>query len=175
MPELILHHYAGSPFSEKVRLILGFKGMTWTAVTVPVMMPKPDVVALTGGYRRTPFMQIGADIYCDSALVSRVIETLTPEPSIYPDWAGGVAQMVAHWADTALFWCAVPYTLQPAGKAHIFAGAPPDFLKSFSADRSAMTVGMRRPTPSRSLTFLMCSSSARLPAQKNIVIFMMPW
>ena len=25
MPQLILHHYASSPFSEKVRLALGFK------------------------------------------------------------------------------------------------------------------------------------------------------
>ena len=72
MSELILHHYANSPFSEKVRLVLGLKGLSWRSVTVPVMMPKPDVLALTGGYRRTPFMQIGADIYCDSALMCRV-------------------------------------------------------------------------------------------------------
>ncbi len=55
MSELILHHYANSPFSEKVRLVLGLKGLSWRSVTVPVMMPKPDVLALTGGYRRTPF------------------------------------------------------------------------------------------------------------------------
>ncbi|HEY2977588.1 MAG TPA: glutathione S-transferase N-terminal domain-containing protein, partial [Burkholderiaceae bacterium] len=57
--ELILHHYATSPFSEKVRLILGYKGLAWRSVTVPVILPKPDVVALTGGYRKTPFLQIG--------------------------------------------------------------------------------------------------------------------
>ncbi|MGS0756332.1 hypothetical protein ACVBEH_17860 [Roseateles sp. GG27B] len=38
------------------------------------MLPKPDVAALTGGYRRTPFLQIGGDIYCDTALMCRVIE-----------------------------------------------------------------------------------------------------
>ncbi|HEX3138977.1 MAG TPA: glutathione S-transferase N-terminal domain-containing protein, partial [Rhizobacter sp.] len=74
MRELILHHYDGSPFSEKVRLILGYKSLAWKSVKVPVMLPKPDVVALTGGYRRTPFMQIGADIYCDTSLMSRVID-----------------------------------------------------------------------------------------------------
>src|ERR671939_167958 len=62
MHDLILHHYASSPFSEKIRLILGFKGLAWKSVTVPVILPKPDVVALTGGYRRTPFLQIGADV-----------------------------------------------------------------------------------------------------------------
>ena len=50
MDDLILHHYAGSPFAEKVRLILGFKALPWRSVTVPSVMPKPDLVALTGGY-----------------------------------------------------------------------------------------------------------------------------
>jgi glutathione S-transferase len=146
MHDLILHHYAGSPFSEKVRLVLGFKSLAWKSVTVPVTLPKPDVIALTGGYRRTPFLQIGADIYCDSALMCRVIDRLAPTPPLYPPSAGGAQHMVAQWADTALFWTAIPYTMQPAGAQHIFAGAPPDYLKTFAADRAAMTAGMRRST-----------------------------
>jgi glutathione S-transferase len=114
-----------------------------------VTLPKPDVIALTGGYRRTPFLQIGADIYCDSALMCRVIDRLAPTPPLYPAAAGGVQNMLAQWADTALFWTAIPYTMQPAGVAHMFAGAPPEMLKAFGADRAAMTAGfMRRPTPS---------------------------
>ena len=74
MSELILHHYAMSPYAQKVRLVFGFKGLAWRSVTVPTVMPKPDVVALTGGYRRTPFLQVGADIYCDTALVCRVVD-----------------------------------------------------------------------------------------------------
>jgi len=148
MNEFILHHYAGSPFSEKVRLIFGFKGLAWKSVTVPVILPKPDVVALTGGYRRTPFLQVGADIYCDTALMCRVIDRIAPTPPLYPAAAGGAQHMLAQWADTALFWTAIPYTMQPAGVAHIFAGAPPEMLKAFGADRAAMTAGFtRRPTP----------------------------
>ncbi len=146
MSHLILHHYPGSPFSEKVRLVFGFKGLAWKSVTVPVMLPKPDVIALTGGYRRTPFLQIGADIYCDSALMCRVIDRLAPQPSLYPASAGGAASIVAQWADSALFWIAVPYTMQPAGVQHIFAGAPPEFLTAFRSDRAAMTTGIRRAT-----------------------------
>jgi len=147
MSDLILHHYAGSPFSEKVRLVLGYKRLAWKSVTVPVMQPKPDVIALTGGYRRTPFLQIGADIYCDSALMCRVIDRIAPQPPLYPVASGGVANVVAQWADSALFWVAVPFTLQPAGVPHVFSGASPEFLKAFGADRAAMTAGMRRAAP----------------------------
>jgi glutathione S-transferase len=147
MNDLILHHYDGSPFSEKIRLILGFKGLGWRSVRVPVMLPKPDVVALTGGYRRTPFLQVGGDVYCDTALMARVIDRLAPAPPLYPESAGGQQHVLAQWADSALFWCAIPYTMQPAGAAHLFGGAPPDFLKEFRADRALMTAGMRRATP----------------------------
>ena len=84
MPELVLHHYPTSPFSEKVRLVLGFKRLAWRSVIVPSLLPKPDVMALTGGYRRTPFLQIGADIYCDSALMCRVIDALHLNPRCIP-------------------------------------------------------------------------------------------
>ena len=144
MSELILHHYATSPFSEKVRLVLGMKGLRWRSVTVPMILPKPDVVALTGGYRRTPFLQIGADVYCDSFLMCRVIERIAPEPPLYPAPIAGLAEIVAQWADSTLFWTAVPYTMQPAGAAHLLAGAPPETLKAFGADRAAMNPSMRR-------------------------------
>ena len=35
---IVLHQYAGSPFAEKVRLILGFKGLAWSAVAIPEPM-----------------------------------------------------------------------------------------------------------------------------------------
>jgi glutathione S-transferase len=146
MTELILHHYAGSPFSEKMRLIFGFKAMSWRSVIVPAILPKPDVMALTGGYRRTPFMQIGADIYCDTALMCRVIDTLNPEPPLYPASTSGVAEIIAQWADTTLFWTAVPFTMQPAGVVHILASATPEVLKAFGADRAAMSPNFKRAT-----------------------------
>jgi len=146
MSELILHHYDGSPFSEKVRLVLGFKRLTWCSVRVPVVMPKPDVIALTGGYRRTPFMQIGADIYCDTALMCGVIDRLAPQPQLYPASATGLQHALAQWADSSLFWSAVPFTMQPAGVAHVLSGASPEQVKAFAVDRAAMTGGTRRVT-----------------------------
>ena len=78
----ILHHYQTSPFSEKVRLVLGYKNLAWRSVLVPSIMPKPDVLALTGGYRKTPFLQIGADVYCDTELMCEVLEHLQPQPRL---------------------------------------------------------------------------------------------
>ena len=146
MPDLILHHYPASPFSEKVRLILGFKGLAWHSVIVPSLLPKPDVTALTGGYRRTPFMQIGADLYCDTALMCRVIDALHPEPPLYPAATAGLGEIVAQWADTTLFWAAIPSTMQPAGVGHVMKGATPESLKAFGADRAAMNPNLRRAT-----------------------------
>jgi glutathione S-transferase len=147
MPDLILHHYPTSPFSEKVRLILGHKKLNWQSVNIPRIMPKPDVIALTGGYRRTPFLQIGADIYCDTALICDVLEHRQPEPTLYPEHLKGAARVLAQWADSTLFWAAMGYSLQPRGAAAMFEGAPPEVAKAFAADRGAMTVGMTRLRP----------------------------
>jgi glutathione S-transferase len=147
MAQLLLHHYPGSPFAEKARALLGFKGLQWTSVRIPEIMPKPDVTALTGGYRKTPLLQLGADIYCDTALIADVLERLAPTPTLYPRESEGLARILAQWADSTLFWTAIPYTTQPAGIVHVFKGATPEFLKALGADRAAMTAGMRRVTP----------------------------
>jgi glutathione S-transferase len=75
----------------------------------------------------------------------RVVEQKAPTPSLWPAGAAGT-DILAQWADSDLFWAAIPYAMQPAGAAAIFAGAPPEFLQAFAADRAAMTAGMRRPT-----------------------------
>ena len=164
MHPFILHHYANSPFSEKVRLIFGAKGMAWHSVHVPSMLPKPDVVALTGGYRRTPFLQRGADIWCDTALMARVIDRAQPEPPLYPAGVAGLAQTLAQWADFTLFWAVIPYTLQPQGLTHVMAGVPPEGLKAFAADRAPFTAGMVRQTPADA-TVALTAYLARLEEQ----------
>ena len=142
--ELILHHYPSSPFSEKIRLVLGMKQLAWKSVIVPSVAPKPDVVALTGGYRRTPFLQVGADVYCDTALICDVLEHAQPEPALYPPHLKGVARVFAQWADTTLFWAAMAYNLQPKGAGVLFANLPQAAQQAFVADRRAMSGGMHR-------------------------------
>lgn len=143
--DLILHHYEGSPYAEKARLMLGYKGLPWRSVNIPVVMPKPDLTALTGGYRRTPVLQVGADIYCDTALIACVLEQRAPEPTLFPASAP-LAPLLAQWIDLALFWNVIVHTMQPAGAANIFAGAPPEAMKAFAADRAPFAAPLRRPT-----------------------------
>ena len=143
MTEPVLHHYPFSPFAEKVRAMLGFKGLAWKSVQIPPVMPKPDVVALTGGYRKTPILQIGADIYCDTALIARVLERLKPAPSLFPQGDTIAVQAAAHFADTTLFGLTVPIAYQPgSGMMKVYlADATPEYLANFGKDRAAMRQG----------------------------------
>jgi glutathione S-transferase len=81
---IILHHFDRSPFSEKIRVVFGHKGLSWKSVRIPPIMPKPDLMPLTGGYRRTPVMQIGADVFCDTQIIIREIERRFPSPTLFP-------------------------------------------------------------------------------------------
>jgi glutathione S-transferase len=132
LPELLLHQYDTSPFSEKVRKVLAHKRLAWGAVDQPNIMPKPDLVPLTGGYRRIPVLQVGADVYCDTQLIVRVLERRHPEPTIFPDGGEATAQAWNLWADRLLFMPVV---------AVVFADLGPFVPKAFMDDRSKMMPG----------------------------------
>jgi glutathione S-transferase len=140
MTDFILHHYPNSPFSEKIRLIFGAKKLAWKSVIIPAILPKPDVLALTGGYRKTPILQIGADIYCDSALIAQKIDELAPSPSLYPAKHAATVLALSQWADTFLFQVAVALVFKPANLLHMF-GNSPETLEAFQKDRAAMRAG----------------------------------
>lgn len=103
MSDLILHHFDPSPFAEKIRLVFGLKRLAWRSVDIPMVPPKPDLVALTGGYRRTPVLQVGADIYCDTRLIALELERRFPEPTLFPGATRGLALALASWADRSFF------------------------------------------------------------------------
>ena len=127
--------------------MLGYKNLSWKSVVIPMVSPKPDVVALTGGYRKTPVLQIGADIYCDTALIADVLEHIQHLPTLYPEPSKGMARTLAQWADTTLFWTSMAFNMQPKGLAQIFDRAPPEAAKIFAEDRKAMSAGMARQRP----------------------------
>jgi glutathione S-transferase len=127
--EIILHHYAASPFSEKIRVALGIKQLAWRSVDIPNMLPKPDVMPLTGGYRKTPVMQIGADIYCDTQIILRELERRYPSPSIFPV-KNGLAYGIGFWSDRPFFMASV---------AIVFAELGHLVPEEFKQDRAKMS------------------------------------
>ena len=151
MHELILHHYDASPFAEKARLMLGFKQLSWRSVDIPRMMPKPDLTALTGGYRKTPVLQVGADIYCDTALIARRLEAEKATPSLFPEGQEFVVASFAQWADSVVFQHAVSLVFQPESMAVRMGKLPAEVIKAFMADRARLFSG---------------GSASRLPAEQ---------
>lgn len=127
---IILHHYDTSPFSEKIRLALRLKNLAWSSVKIPNIMPKPDLVSLTGGYRRTPVMQIGADIFCDTAAILAEVERRYPMPALARPGHEGLDKMVAMWADRVWFQCSVGV---------IFGAIGDSVPESFRKDREALS------------------------------------
>lgn len=141
MPKIILHHYPESPFAEKIRLLLGFKQAGYGAVTVPAIMPKPGLVPLTGGYRRTPVLQCGADVYCDTALIARVLDDLFPDESIFPAHSEAAVAAMARWTDSVFFRAAIGIAFQPRALAENPRFQAPAALDAFLRDRRAFAGG----------------------------------
>jgi glutathione S-transferase len=126
MTDIILHNYPQSPVAEKTRKAFGVKDLEWANVTIPRIPPKPDLLPLTGGYRRTPVMQIGADIYCDSQCVLMELDRRFPEPPFQANWGE------ARWSDEILFGLAVKLVL---------GGNADDLPAEFAKDRGRLYIG----------------------------------
>lgn len=127
-PAIILHHYDPSPFSEKVRLALGMKQAAWKSVIVAPMPPRPHLALLTGGYRRIPVLQVGADVYCDTSVILPALERLCPEPTLYPGGGRGLAQSAAFNWERSIWVAAIGV------KVHFAGNAPDAFLKDRKDD-----------------------------------------
>ena len=127
---IILHQFQRSPYSEKIRLAFRLKRMPWASVDIPPILPKPDLMPLTGGYRRTPVLQIGADVYCDTSLMFAELEKRAPTPSLAHRGHEGLEKMVAGWTNGKWFQTSVGVIFGAIGK---------DMPKAFIEDRSKMS------------------------------------
>jgi glutathione S-transferase len=84
-------------------VVFGFKKLSWTSVLISRIMPRPDLMPLTGGYRRTPVMQIGADIYCDTQIIIRELDARFPNPPLLPRGNRGLPWALGMWTDRIFF------------------------------------------------------------------------
>lgn len=124
MADIILHHYPFSSFSEKVRAALGRKGLAWRSVEIAGLPPRPLLTPLTGGYRRAPVLQVGADIYCDTNIILPALDRLCPQPSLYPAGSEGVAQGLGFAWERQMWIPTIGVLVHYIGE-HI----PPEFIK----------------------------------------------
>jgi glutathione S-transferase len=138
MNDIILHHYPGSLFSEKIRLLLGYLKLPWRSVTIAPIMPRPLLMPLTGGYRRTPVMQQGADVWCDTKIIAERLAAIAGDRALHP---GFDAQRVAEWADSQLFRIVVAVTFQPRAVAATMSTLSETELAAFQRDRAELAKG----------------------------------
>lgn len=139
MSSLYLHHYPPSLFSEKIRVLLGYLGESWNSVIIPPIMPRPLLMPLSGGYRKTPVFQDGANVYCDSDVIVRMLAERAGKSSLYAH--GFAADRVAEWADTQLFRTAVALNFAPAALAEQMKAMKPEEMQAFAEDRAKLSEG----------------------------------
>jgi len=132
MSDIILHHYPPSPVSEKIRVAMGFKKLTWKSVEQNRLPDRPELFAMTGGYRRIPVMQIGADIYCDTQCIFRELERRFPKPSFHPSGNSGASFGLSRWIDSEFFELGVRVAFAPVADS-----LPPELV----ADRTRLYFG----------------------------------
>ncbi|MDH3641114.1 MAG: glutathione S-transferase family protein [Gammaproteobacteria bacterium] len=133
---IYLHHYPASLFSEKVRLLLGFHGLAWNSVTIASVMPRPLLMPLSGGYRKTPILQIDANVYCDTKVIGQALARHCEDHALYR--AGFAAHRVADWADTQLFQVTVALNFRPEALATMMSQFSAEEAAAFALDRAEL-------------------------------------
>ncbi|KAI8810131.1 thioredoxin-like protein [Cladochytrium replicatum] len=145
--QIVLHHYPGSPYSEKVRLALRLKKIPFVTLPVAEIPPRPATFALTGGFRRIPVLQIAGNIYCDSALILDELDRRFPETTLTPARQDGeteaLSRILGFWIDGPIFKnviAALPWEFMPESfrkdRASLFMGKPDIDVENAKAGRS---------------------------------------
>lgn len=122
---IIVHAYDASPFTQRVLRMLGVKNLDWRWVETPMLPPKVALSAMTAGYRGTPVLQIGRELYVDSQRIARELDRRHPAP---PLQQGALRAALLPWSD-GLFRAVLGIVL--AQQAHTWPAA-------FRDDRRAL-------------------------------------
>lgn len=79
-PEIVLFNFPESVFGRRMVRYLNLRKLSFSQVRVPPNMPRPILKDRLGiNHRRIPIMAIGRDIYIDTRIMLRKLETLYPE------------------------------------------------------------------------------------------------
>lgn len=86
---MILYHFPGCPYSERVEIILNLKGLSGAIddVELDLSKPRPDwLLEKTGGSTSLPVLDCGTQVLRESAVVLRYVDSQFPEHQVrHPD------------------------------------------------------------------------------------------
>lgn len=91
---------------------------------------------LTGGYRKTPTLQIGANVYCDTAVIATALARHTRDETLFAP--GFNAHRVAEWADSTLFRTTVAMNFRPEAIGAFMDRLSAEEIAAFQADRAEL-------------------------------------
>ncbi len=149
--QVFLHHYPVSRFAEKIRSLLGYLDIPWHSVETTSIMPRPLLMPLTGGYRRIPCLQIGANIYCDTAVIVRGLSRHLDAPEVLGQ--SFASARIVDWADREFFLIGVALGFgAPESVQEMLARLPAEEARGFLADRAELSAGGTMAMPSPEVT-----------------------
>jgi glutathione S-transferase len=99
--DIILYNYAFSPYGKRISDYLALRGIDYALCVrtspnlpcipqhathtktqeQPFVLPRPDLALLPVNYRRIPLVAVGRDIYLDTRVILRKLESLPDMPS----------------------------------------------------------------------------------------------
>ncbi len=168
---MILHHYDGSPYAEKIRLMFGLTGASWQSLIAPAWPPRPNLDPLTGGYRRIPVAQIGADIFCDTAMITEEVAALTGSQALDVSRVDSEALALMIKAEKEVFFSAIRSISPLRLITTMLLSFGPIGMSKFAKDRGQLMKGgsSRAPSPEQAKAIMsefLAELEPRLSVQK---------
>lgn len=171
---MILHHYKLSPFSEKIRLMFGHCEMGWSSVISPAMPPRPIVDPLAGGYRRIPVAQLGADIFCDTRIITSEIAELCGRPEMAMENCSKEIQAFVDYIDSTVFMAIVRSGKPLKSMSLLLTNLLPWQAYRFIKDRAVIgkTSSLPRISQSKALEVVqLCKADLEDKLSNNLFLF----
>jgi glutathione S-transferase len=84
---------------------------------------------------------MGREVFCDTALIAKVLARRAPEKALFPENLLAAAEHLAYWADTFLFKVVVAVAFQPKALADNPLFTDEAAAAAFMADRAAFAAG----------------------------------
>ncbi len=118
---------------------MGYLQLEWQSVVIEPIAPRPNLDLLTGGYRRTPVLQIDSNIYCDTTLIVRTLAEHAFDETLFAH--GFVADRVSEWADSQLIDVCRTLNMRPEAIADTIERISPGKASAFKKDRAELFKG----------------------------------